>query len=177
MGCFVYDSCAEKYNRTKHFGNGWVDFDNDGQDTRQEVLIRDSLVPVGFDSNGKVNYGLWSCPYTGTISANPSDFDIDHFIPLKEIYESGADKWNKDKRISYANYLLSEKHLLVTTAGSNRQKGAKDIAYWLPLLEEDKYILNWVFIKEKWNLCFDKEEIWIIRKKFGETLLPEKVCN
>jgi hypothetical protein len=158
---------SENYNRTKHFGNSWNDADFDGQNTRQEVLIRDSLIPVGFDKRGKVNYGLWECPYTGTFTTDPTKFDIDHFVPLKEAYISGADEWSKTTRVQYSNNLQNNKHLLATTAGSNRQKGAKDIAGWLPLLNKKSYILTWINIKEEWNLCFDKQEVTVIKENLG----------
>ena len=44
--------------RAKNFG-GWVDADRDGENTREEVLIAESLVPVTRDSKGKVVAGLW----------------------------------------------------------------------------------------------------------------------
>jgi hypothetical protein len=45
-----------------------VDLDGDGQGTRQEILIRDSQVPVNFRDGGKVDAGLWVCPYTGRVA-------------------------------------------------------------------------------------------------------------
>ncbi len=72
---------------------GWRDADGDCQDTRQEVLIAESLVPVALDSRGcRVVSGQWLDPYTGQTFTNPSDLDIDHFIPLAEAHRSGAAK-------------------------------------------------------------------------------------
>jgi len=39
----------------------WIDLDNDGQNTREKILIRDSLVDVTFRADGKVDSGLWVC--------------------------------------------------------------------------------------------------------------------
>lgn len=46
----------------------WIDSDGDGQDTRQEILIRDSLIEETFREDGRVENGLWVCPYTGRVS-------------------------------------------------------------------------------------------------------------
>ena len=52
------------YNRNLYAG--WMDADGDCQDTRQEVVIAESLVPVRLDSRGcNVASGLWLDPYTG----------------------------------------------------------------------------------------------------------------
>lgn len=174
---FIFSNCCHSadYNREELFG-GWIDADQDGENTREEVLIRDSLIPVGFDSNGKVNFGLWLCPYTGTFTTVPKDFDIDHLVPLKNAWISGADKWSEEKRIRYANYLNNKIHLLAVTLGSNRQKGAKDISEWLPLINEKKYIKNWIEIKEYWGLCFNYFEIKTIIQKTPDLPIPENSC-
>ena len=59
---------------------GWIDEDGDGQNTRIEVLIAESEIPVTFTNNEstKVASGQWTDPYTGKIFTDPSDLDIDH---------------------------------------------------------------------------------------------------
>jgi hypothetical protein len=174
-GCFISECIGGEYNRAEQFG-GWIDIDSDGQNTRNEVLIRDSLIPVTFDSNGNVNFGLWKCRYTGTITTYPRDFDIDHLVPLKEAYVSGADHWTDEKRIRYANYLKDPDHLVAVTLGSNRSKGPKDIAEWLPLLNEKEYIEDWIKTKEEWGLCFDIEELVTIILKTPNLVVPNNPC-
>ena len=58
-----YLSSGHAYDRTD--SPHWVDLDGDGQGTRQEIPVRDSQVPVNFRDDGKVDTGLWECPYTG----------------------------------------------------------------------------------------------------------------
>lgn len=71
------------YNRDDW--NHWIDADGDCQDTRVEILIRDSKQPVRFKSKMqcRVAAGLWALPYTGGNVTDPSQLDIDHIIPLK----------------------------------------------------------------------------------------------
>jgi len=169
---------AEKYNREKHFGNGWIDTDNNGRDTRQEVLIEESIIPVRFDKNGKVEWGIWICRYTGSIITNPSELDIDHFIPLKEAWISGADKWSQERRIEYANYLADPNHLIAVTAKSNREKGAKNPSDWMPLINRVEYRILWIMIKEKWGLCFDKKEREWFEDTYVRTIFSKnQICE
>ena len=59
----------------------------DGVDTRQQLLIDSSLEPVSYGENGNVASGFWRDPHTGFESNDPSDFDIDHRVPFREIAE------------------------------------------------------------------------------------------
>ena len=158
-----------KLSKTKYKRSNWqhwIDADKDCQNTRNEVLIRDSLKPVTFKSSKKckVASGLWKCPYTGKIFTNPRKLDIDHVVPLKEAYLSGAYTWNKSKKKVFANDLQNPHHLLAVEAKANRTKGAKDPANWLPSLAECKYIKIWIQIKNNYNLGTDKVENRIIKE-------------
>lgn len=57
----------------------------DGIDTRQQLLTDTSLEPVSYGENGRIASGLWRDPHTGFESRDPSDFDIDHRVPFREI--------------------------------------------------------------------------------------------
>ena len=69
------------YNRDDW--GGWIDADGDCQDTRAEILIRDSLKPVLFRAGREciVSSGLWHLPYTGGTLTNARQLDIYHVIP------------------------------------------------------------------------------------------------
>lgn len=139
----------------------WIDADNDCQNTRQEVLISESIEPVKLDGIGcKVMRGKWYDPYTDQFFTNPKDVDIDHFVPLKEVHISGGKYWNAQKRIDYANDLNDEEVLIVVSKNANRQKGDKDPFNWMPSNKNYRcqYLKNWVKIKEKWQLEMDKSE-------------------
>lgn len=153
-------SSAEKYSRDawKH----WTDADKDCQDTRQEVLIEESVVPVKLSADGcRVESGKWLDPYSGQEFTNPADLDVDHLVPLAEAHASGGSAWNPDMRENYANDTGDPAHLVAVSASLNRQKGSKTIAEWLPpnAAAHCWYGKEWWRIKRKWGLAFDPEEI------------------
>ncbi len=158
---FTGTSCE----RAKNFGN-WTDADRDGEDTREEVLIAESLVPVTRDSDGKVVGGLWVGPYAGFVTTNPSSLDIDHMVPLCEAYESGAHAWDKARRKEFANSLATEHHLIATWLSTNRSKNKKDPGDWLPPNRAYwcTYLNDWTAIKREWGLSMDQAEADAIRK-------------
>jgi len=164
---------AQEYNREKDYGS-WIDQDGDGQNTREEVLERDSLVGVEKNKDGKIIWGIWFCPYSGLFFDNPKSLDIDHFVPLVECDKSGGSKWEREKKIRYTNYLPDRNHLMVTYNKYNRSKGGKDISSWLPLIYVQEYVYNWWKIKDDWGLCFDLEEIKVL-EKYG--LEEDNLCN
>ena len=147
------------YNRNlfKH----WTDDDRDSCNTREEVLIAESTSPPQVDAYGcKVIAGDWFSEYDGVLHTDPSDLDIDHFIPLKEAWDSGAWAWSASQRQKFANDLSDPRSLIAVTAGQNRSKGDKDLSNWLPPRQEAlcTYVSTWVAVKAKWKLSMDQSE-------------------
>ncbi|MEI0489910.1 HNH endonuclease family protein [Brachyspira pulli] len=143
-----------RYNRDD-WGN-WIDEDNDGLNTRHEVLARESLVkPV--ISNNRVISGKWYDKFTGKYFTNAKDLDIDHLVPLKNAYISGASNWSEEKKNKYYNYLKNENHLVAVSKGANRSKGDKSPVEWLPPNEEYQceYVREWFKIKTDWGLTIE----------------------
>jgi len=143
------------------YGNGWIDADKDCQDTREEILIYESLEPVILDKKGcKVVEGLWLDKYTGIYYNNPQKLDIDHLVPLAEVDRSGGNKWSKKKKLAYANDLLNQETLIAVSASQNRAKGDKDPSKWMPKnkIYHCQYIKDWIKIKKIWNLEIDSKE-------------------
>jgi hypothetical protein len=133
----------------------WVDADGDCQDTRDEVLARESLVRArGCD----VQVGKWRSYYDGVVSRRSSGFDIDHLVPLAEAWDSGASRWTAGTRRRYANDLGDGRSLVAVTASSNRSKSDQDPAQWQPRLGKCVYLRQWVAVKLRWRLTVNTAE-------------------
>jgi hypothetical protein len=146
----------------------WIDADHDCQNTRQEVLISESLEKPILDEKGcKVISGKWFDPYTNQYFTNTRDLDVDHFIPLKEAHQSGGEFWDKTRKMKYANDLDDPESLIAVYKGANRSKGAKDPSDWMPPNEEYtcEYVKTWQRIKKNWGLTMDKKEAEFIKKQ------------
>jgi len=161
------------YNREDYLPVGWADADGDCINTRHEVLILESLIPVTMSSSGcYVSSGLWGDPYTGLTFTDPSDVDVDHVVPLYEAHQSGAAAWPAAKKQAFANDMLNKHVLIAVDDGTNSSKGAKDPAEWLPpnAAYHCEYARNWVEIKESYGLEFDAAEINAIEDVLGENI-------
>jgi hypothetical protein len=138
------------YNRDDW--GGWIDADGDCQNTRAEILIRDSVQPVRFRAGREcsVSSGLWHLPYTGGTLTNARQLDIDHIIPLKWAHGHGGDRWTADRKRTFAN---DPDNLLATSASANRSKGAKGPDQWMPSIDQCEYAKRWESLLVKYQLA------------------------
>jgi hypothetical protein len=139
----------------------WRDEDGNGCDARDDVLVAQdrSGALTEADCDGAMT-GEWVSMYDAATVTASGDIDIDHFVPLKEAWGSGAVDWTTEDRQSYANWLGNSWHLIAVTAASNRSKSDQDPAEWMP---EDEtvwcaYIWAWVEVKKEWSLSVDEAE-------------------
>jgi len=149
----VVGAFAAGYSRSG-WTSGWQDSDHDCQDTRQEVLIEESVVPATLDAKGcRVLMGEWHDPYTGQTVSDPGALDVDHVVPLAWAHRHGGWAWSREQRERYANDLAHPEHLVAVSASANRSKGDKGPDEWLPL-EEDRcdYVQAWRAIITRWDL-------------------------
>ena len=154
----VKSEVSSGYVRSKF--NHWIDADKDSCDTRKEVLISESTVKVTTGSSCKVLSGKWRSSYDGTVTTDPSTFDIDHFVPLKEAWESGANRWDTATRTAFANDLSYGGSLIAVTASSNRSKSDRDPQNWMPTKSSYhcKYVATWIAVKYRWQLSVNTAE-------------------
>jgi hypothetical protein len=136
--------------------------DRDCQDTRQEVLIEESLTPVEFvDSREcRVLTGAWRDAYSGIVYNDPSVLDVDHLVPLENAHRSGGWAWSIERKRDYANDLVDRNHLIAVHQSLNRQKGAQTPATWKP---PDPaawcgYARAWGGVKQRWALSVGANE-------------------
>lgn len=134
----------------------WIDEDGDCQDTRTEVLIAESEIPVAFKDadHCKVASGKWTCPYTGKVYSDPSKLDIDHLVALGNAARSGGQAWDNDRKRAYANDLSDPDQLIAVDASANRSKSDRGPDEWLPPRTEYRctYARNWIRLKDRWAL-------------------------
>ena len=79
------DPNRSRYERTAWQPHGWIDADANCLNTRQEVLISESRVPVRRSATGcAVLAGEWVDPYTGAVSAAADRLQVDHLVALSD---------------------------------------------------------------------------------------------
>lgn len=134
----------------------WSDLDGNGCDARDDVLIDERV--DGSVSGCEVIGGIWSSIYDGVRTTDPSRFDVDHVVPLKEAWDSGAWRWNANTRERFANDLDYPGALIAVSASSNRSKSDRDPAEWLPERGLCGYAKTWIAVKFRWRLAVDSKE-------------------
>ena len=157
------------YDRKAQFGR-WVNDPNDEtcMNTRAKVLVRDSATAVMFKENNNcvVSEGRWKDPYTGQAFNLANEIQIDHLVPLKNAYVSGAYKWSFRARCLYANYLGYDFHLLSVSSTENLKKSDKAPDKYVPPHTNFTcaYVRNWLTVKLLWGLAMTVPEANAIRK-------------
>ena len=144
------------YDRSKF--TLWIDANQDGCNTRAEVLIAESAIKVTSSSSCTVLTGRWLSVFDGKTWKRASDVDIDHHVPLAEPWGSGAKRWSSTQRMRYANDLGYPGSLNAMTDNLNSSKGDRDPADWLPPQNRCKYVIWWVAVKYRWRLAIDSSE-------------------
>jgi hypothetical protein len=167
----------DNYSRKDHFGR-WI---NDPEDqtclnTRAKVLQRDSRRRLVFKDNNHcvVDSGLWNDPYTNRPIRVAKEVQIDHMVPLKNAYMSGAHKWNFQSRCLYANYMGQNIHLVSADANENMRKGDRSPDAYMPPNSRFTctYVKNWLSIKFLWGLKMTISEAQAVQR-----IIKENNCS
>jgi hypothetical protein len=145
------------YNRDEQFGKGFR--------TGMAGAVEHRDVPSATFRNdtpqARVVSGTFIDPYTGlpvqVTGGDSYDADIDHIVPLKEAYVSGANSWSNETRKDFANDM---DNLVYTASGVNRSKSDKDAANWIPSYEPSQciYAVKSIEIKGNYKLSVDSAE-------------------
>jgi hypothetical protein len=166
---------VDKYKREFHFGR-WIKPTENCYNTRALVLMRDSQKKVSFmpDDKCSVQKGKWIDDFTGNTFTDRTEIQIDHTVPLKNAYISGAYKWSYRARCLYSNYLGSNYHLKSVNATENMRKGDRTPENYMPPNTDIScnYIKEWLAIKFLWGLKMTVSEANSIRK-----IIKNHQCN
>ncbi len=163
----------EPYNRKQHFGV-WVNDPHDTTcfNTRAKTLIRDSKVPVTFKPHNRclVDTGLWEDPYTGGTRTSAREIQIDHVVPLKNAFISGAWTWSAKKRCLYANFMANNFHLMAVDGFENMSKGDSAPDQYIPANRRYvcQYLQEWLKIKLIWKLEMTQSEAEAIKNNLSQ---------
>ncbi|KAK4239559.1 hypothetical protein C8A03DRAFT_14044 [Achaetomium macrosporum] len=126
--------------------------------TREYVLKRDGTNVVT-NSACTATSGTWFSPYDGATWTAASDVDIDHMVPLKNAWISGANTWSAAKRTQFAND-IDIPQLWAVTDNVNQEKGDKSPDVWKPPLTSFycTYSRSWVAVKYAYGLSVTSAE-------------------
>ncbi|KAK4097458.1 hypothetical protein N658DRAFT_478792 [Parathielavia hyrcaniae] len=126
--------------------------------TRETVLKRDGTNVVTNSACASTS-GTWRSPYDGATWTAASDVDIDHMVPLKNAWVSGAKSWTTSKRQQFAND-LNTPQLWAVTDNVNQSKSDKSPDAWKPPLLSFycTYAKSWVAVKYAWALSVTSAE-------------------
>ncbi len=126
--------------------------------TRETVLKRDGTGVVT-DSACASTSGRWLSAYDGATWTAASDVDIDHMVPLKNAWISGAWAWTTAEREDFAND-LSSPQLIAVTDNVNQSKGDKSPDAWVPPLASYHctYARMWIKVKYVYELTVTSTE-------------------
>ncbi|KAG8942168.1 hypothetical protein FRC03_003591, partial [Tulasnella sp. 419] len=122
------------------------------------VLQRDGT-DVKVDNGCRAISGSWFSIYDNATWTSADKIDIDHIVPLREAWVSGARNWTQEQRTVFAND-LERPQLIAVTDRVNQDKGDKDPAEWMPRVPEIKclYLRAWIEVKYFYKLSVDARE-------------------
>jgi hypothetical protein len=145
---------AEKKFRT------WLDADADSCTTRSEVLLAESRRAPTVRAGCRVTAGRWLSRLDGVRSADLSRLRIEHLVPLREAWASGARRWAGVSRAQLANDLGYRSALNVSTKRVLRARGSAEPQRWMPPRRAARctYVAQWVAVKWRWGLTVDRGE-------------------
>ncbi|MEU4210223.1 DUF1524 domain-containing protein [Streptomyces sp. NPDC026206] len=149
---------SKGYDRSRFGSACWVRHGVDRCTTREIVLKFQSLVPATLDGKCRVVGGQWHSEYDNRIMADPVHMDVDHIVPLRHAWGSGANTWSPEKLQEFANDLTASPQLIVVSTWSNRRKGDKGPDKWLPQGGECPYSQAWVAVKDYYGLSVTRAE-------------------
>ncbi|MFD3720014.1 hypothetical protein [Streptomyces sp. NPDC058674] len=77
----------EGYSRNlyKHWNKGLNA--RDGWDTRREVILAEAIKAPQVAAGCKLTGGSWRSAYDNIVVTNAPRLDVDHFVPLAEVYD------------------------------------------------------------------------------------------
>ena len=131
----------------------WADADGDGCNTREEVLISESVSPAVVGPGCKILAGEWEDRYTGRRLTSPAEVQVDHLVSLSDGHASGGWAWPPERKVAFANDLEDADELNATWGPQNERKADYGPDRWLPIASfRCDYVAAYARIKARWDL-------------------------
>lgn len=151
------DSLFTDYRAREKFFNDddWnfeLDFDNDCQSTRQEMLILTSRIEVRYTNprNCVVRTGEWFDEYTGELFEVAVQVEIDHIIPRMYAHTHGGDRWAPEMKLQFSNDPMN---MILIERREVRRKRDRGPSRYLPRDEfQCQYVALWDQLADKYDL-------------------------
>jgi hypothetical protein len=149
------------YDRDR-FGDAWEDVDDNGCDTRNDILRRD-FETISSEDGCLVLRGTIDDPYTGVTinfvrgSGTSTKVQIDHMVALSNAWRTGAQKLSWQLRVAFANDPLN---LMAVDGPTNSAKSDSDAAEWLPpqTAYRCRYVARQISVKAEYHLWVTPSE-------------------
>ena len=116
-------SHAGSYDRAKDFGD-WIS--QGAGATPVQSCSRRSREADHPEPNCTIETGQWYSYYNATHYTAASDLQIDHTVPVENVWISGAWRWTKATRVRYYNDLRDSRTLVAVDTHDNESKGDQD---------------------------------------------------
>lgn len=152
---------ASGYDRSKFPDD---DANANGCATRDDVLARD-LSGVGKRGPCRVTSGTLHDPYTGRTVSGPGGVRVDHVVPLRTAWRSGAADWDQAKRTRFAN---DPDTLLAVGAGAARDRDERGPGSWGPGRRyQCAFAQRYVTVARDYDLTVTKKEHDALTRMLG----------
>lgn len=163
------------YTRAQ-FGQAWTDDvdvedGHNGCETRDDILARD-MTGVTLSGTCKVMSGTLADPYTASVLSfvrgpeTSSLVQIDHLVPLANVWISGAQSWDPAERKQIANDPMN---LLAVDGSTNEAKSSYAADQWVPpnTAFDCIYVKKQVMVKNKYHLTVTAAEKQVMQAYYG----------
>lgn len=145
-------AAGDDYDRDAQFGD-WIE-QGGGCDTRAVVLKDESRRPTRKVGECTITRGTWWSLYNGKVYKNAYGgiVQVDHMVPVKNAWISGAATWTQATRVNFYNDLADPRALVAVDANSNLSKSDSAPDEWLPPVNRCLYIQYYAVTKVRWAL-------------------------
>ena len=134
--------------------------DENGCNTRDRVLMEEAVRVISVDDDCNI-IGVWFSWLDGKTVSEAGELQIAHLVSLSEAHDSGAWRWDLERRKAFNNDLEHPETLSAVSKAVNRSKWAYDPSEWRPPLQSAwcRFARDWISVKLTWDLTADTDEV------------------